>query len=297
MYSGILHVGRKSPLQPSGINFLTDSYTTTHEPLQSLLREWQVLNRKIHEKVSMLQSKKPRSPCANELLRGGRPNTASNPSPEGVWKDPYFNPGMGNAPQGIEASSNASSAFFERSLDSASSTYTAHERHTRYSNIGTAYRQVSEPYGRYHEIERQRKFINEYKRLARPFVPSSASMDILNKPTRLLLGDCVRDVYQSIASDWKEAHPIVMSTAEDLIVVYVSLKALTRRKSLLLLRYMNDALKRCAVISRYGLTKVVEGWNVLTDDGYLMYTLRPEWVKGQRFLPPPVVTPEPDKFN
>ncbi|CCW63056.1 unnamed protein product [Phytomonas sp. EM1] len=304
MNGGVLNAEQRSSIRPA-VKFLSDYYTTDHEPLQYLLHEWQVLNRKIQEKILRLQPKMPRTPSAQEFQGGTSFNASGhhehrhrhihqqelccNSASECASKAPYQYQPMRNTLQETGASHDSSCAPPTPSSDSCSSTCSAHERHTRYTNISTAYRQVSEPYGRHHEIERQRKFLDEYKRLAKPFLPSSASMDILSKPTRLMLGDCARDVYQSIASDWKEANPIVMSTAEDLIVIYFCLKSLTRRQSLLLLKYMNGALKRCAAISQYGLAKVPEGWNILTDDGYLMYTLRPDWVKAQRFLPPSVV--------
>ena len=45
------------------------------------------------------------------------------------------------------------------------------------------------------------------------------------------------------------------------------------------------SLRRNPVVIQYDLRKVSEGWNVITDDSHLMYTLRPPWVRPQRFLP------------
>ncbi|PWU87784.1 hypothetical protein C4B63_84g84 [Trypanosoma cruzi] len=174
----------------------------------------------------------------------------------------------------------------EDTRDSFSSSSSAYMRHHRYENPFTAYQPVSDPYDRHREIERQRRFINDSKRLGRPFIPSGGRA--LEKPTRYLLGDCVAAIYRTIGRDWPETDPMVISTAEDLVVVYM--KRARLRSTDTVLRYMNASLKRNEAVRAFDLRKVPEGWDLLTDDGHIMYTFKPPWVRQRRFLPDQVVT-------
>ncbi|KPA76784.1 hypothetical protein ABB37_07603 [Leptomonas pyrrhocoris] len=133
------------------------------------------------------------------------------------------------------------------------------------------------------EAYRQEHFFNESRRLGKPFVPSGGSG--LDMPTRFMLGDCVKALYRSIVPDWREASPMVVSTAEDLIAVYFSLEKLEKAQVTALLQYMNACLLHNAAIREFHLTKVTEGWDVLTNEGYVLYTFRPPWVKKRAFLP------------
>ncbi|ORC90481.1 uncharacterized protein TM35_000082790 [Trypanosoma theileri] len=171
------------------------------------------------------------------------------------------------------------------SLDSLSSSSSTYMRHHRYEDPYTAYQLISDPYDRHREIERQQRFISDCKRLGRPFIPSGGRA--LERPTRYLLGDCVAALYRTVARDWAETDPMVISTAEDLVVVYMKRNRV--RNTGTLLRYMNASLKRSEAVRTFGLQKVPEGWDVLTDDGYIMYTFKPPWVRQRRFLPDQIV--------
>nr|CCC94143.1 conserved hypothetical protein [Trypanosoma congolense IL3000] len=158
-------------------------------------------------------------------------------------------------------------------------------RHRRYNHPSTAYSLVTDPYDLQREVERQENFISSCKRLARPFI--TGGRNALNKPTRYMLGDCLTGLHRAVSRDWPEADPVVVSSAEDLIVVFINIKGV--RSTLTVLRYMNSLLKRCEVVRTFDLKKVPEGWDVLTSDGHLMYTFRPPWVDQQHFLPSQVV--------
>ncbi|KAG5494998.1 hypothetical protein JKF63_02050 [Porcisia hertigi] len=147
----------------------------------------------------------------------------------------------------------------------------------------------SDPYGAATEAHRQEKFLSESKRLGKPFVPSGGSG--LDTPTRFMLGDCVKALYRSIAPDWLEANLVVVSTAEDLVALYFSLAKLSKEQVTELLQYMNACLKYNVAIREFHLSKVDEGWDVLTNDAHVLYTLRPPWVKKRVFLPDTVSPP------
>ncbi|CAG9580600.1 conserved hypothetical protein [Leishmania major strain Friedlin] len=147
----------------------------------------------------------------------------------------------------------------------------------------------SDPYEAAAEARRQERFLSESKRLGKPFVPSgSGGLDV---PTRFMLGDCVKMLYRSIAPNWWVAAPVVVSTAEDLIAVYFFLEKLSRKQVTELLQYMNACLKYNDAVREFSLSKVEEGWDVLTDDGHVLYTFRPPWVKKRVFLPDTVSPP------
>lgn len=144
---------------------------------------------------------------------------------------------------------------------------------------------TSDPYDRKREMDNQDRFISESKRIGKPFIASGGTRT-LEKPTRMLLGDFVRELYRIVLSDWARAAPIVVSTAEDLIVVFFATESLSVRQERVLLNYMNASLLHNQTMRRFLVDKVTEGWHMRTDDGYLMYTLRPPWVKKRHFLPP-----------
>ncbi|GET91775.1 hypothetical protein, conserved [Leishmania tarentolae] len=146
-----------------------------------------------------------------------------------------------------------------------------------------------DPYEAATEARRQEQFLSESKRLGKPFVPSgSGGLDV---PTRFMLGDCVKMLYRSIAPDWRVATPVVVSTAEDLVAVYFSLEKISKKELTELLQYMNSCLKYNDAVREFSLSKVEEAWDVLTDDGYVLYTFRPPWVKKRIFLPATVTPP------
>ncbi|RNF04993.1 hypothetical protein TraAM80_04831 [Trypanosoma rangeli] len=174
---------------------------------------------------------------------------------------------------------------YKDSGDLSSSLSSAYVRHRRYENPFTAYQPVSDPYDRHREMERQQRFMNDSKQLGRPFIPCGGRA--LEKPTRYMLGDCVASIYRTVVRDWPETAPMVISTAEDLIVVYMKRDRV--RNTHTLLRYMNDSLKRNEAVRMFDLRKVPEGWDVITDDGHMMYTFKPPWVRQRRFLPDQVV--------
>lgn len=144
-----------------------------------------------------------------------------------------------------------------------------------------AFEYMSDPYDGHREHDRHHKFVESTKCISKPFVPAGAEKP-LERPTRILLGDIMATLYKQILADWPDAQPTVLSTAEDLIVVYFKTDRVKSSKGVL--AYMNNALRRNDAVMQYDLRKVQEGWDILTEDRHLMYTLRPPWVKAQKFL-------------
>ena len=142
---------------------------------------------------------------------------------------------------------------------------------------------MSEPYDLRAEHERQARWIAESKAIAGPFLPPGVEKS-LEKPTRALLGDIMTALFRTIAEDWPEAQPTVLSTAEDLITIYFLAERVKSPQGLL--AYMNNSLRRNEAVIEYELRKVPEGWHVTTKDNHMLYTLRPPWVKPRAFVPP-----------
>lgn len=296
-----------------------DFYTAGYEPT-ALLEEWCALHRQYTALQKAQQNSGSPSPLGNAVNASlGRSNNSSRqtkpakhhshssslrssskrqPHPPGRLRDsPALEQHYASRRQqqhhqqhGMSGSSNSSSTIpLESSASSPSSSSSSSStsstdggRPPRRSTRGV-YRPLSDPYDRDREIARQEQFMSESKRLAQPFVPAASNSGL---PTRLLLGDCVRDLYRCIQRDWPATEPTVTSTAEDLIVVYFSLYPLKKRQAATVLEYMNSFAKCNETVCEFRLCKVTEGWDVLTDDAHLMYTFRPPWVrKAKRFLP------------
>jgi hypothetical protein len=145
-----------------------------------------------------------------------------------------------------------------------------------------AFEYMSEPYDGKREYDRQQRFLQDSKCLSKPFIPAGVEKS-LSRPTRVLLGDIMGVLYRQVLADWPDAQPTVVATAEDLIVVYFKSDRVKSSKGVL--TYMNNVLRRNETVIQYDLRKVNEGWDILTEDLHLMYTLRPPWVRSQRFLP------------
>lgn len=156
------------------------------------------------------------------------------------------------------------------------------KRHSRYTNVEMAYEGTSSPYESEEEATRHLAFLDRQKILGKPFV-GAGGRGSMAKPSRVLLGDCVRELYKTIVADWADNDPVIITTAEDLIVVFFRIYKEYHRE--LLHRYMNGCLLRNKTCRSYDLKKVPEGWNKDTDEGPLMFALRPGWVGPQRFLP------------
>lgn len=148
---------------------------------------------------------------------------------------------------------------------------------------GTAFEYVSEPYESPIEARMREKWLEDSQRNPRPFLPPGGAK-ALAKPTRAMLGDAMTALYHNVSEDWKEAQPTVISTAEDLIVVYFQAERVKSDAGVL--AYMNNALRRDEAVLAFDLRRVPEGWNVRTDDGHLMFTFRPPWVRPRSFVEP-----------
>lgn len=145
----------------------------------------------------------------------------------------------------------------------------------------SVYEYIPDPYDAKNEQDRQLKFLGESKALSKPFIPPGRDK-ALDKPTRVLLGDIMTALHNNLHCDWPDAEPTVLSTAEDLIVVYFSTER--TRNAHGILTYMNNALRRNKTIQEFDLRKVPEGWDIITEDNHLMYTFRPPWVRVRDFL-------------
>ena len=86
----------------------------------------------------------------------------------------------------------------------------------------------------------RKKWIDDSKALAGPFRP--AGIDKLGeKPSRALLTEILTALYKNLDDDWYDAQPTVLSTQEDIIVIYFSLENASQAA---LLAYMNVLSQR-----------------------------------------------------
>lgn len=265
--------GPNSATQPA----LTDDYYETDYIPEALLREWRDAYTRLYPGFAPSALSFKGDPGAECQSRAAARADALPAVPHSAAIDTQVNP--------VRPPRSSNSAPPRKQLDfEETSVGSEHIRHHRYEKLATAYAAVSDPYDLSREVSRQEQFLQENRRLAQPFVAGGGAK-ALNQPTRLLLGDCVRALYRTIARDWPEAEPSVISTAEDLIVVFFSMERLSKRQVSVVLSYMNACARRNEAVLTFKLTKVPEGWDVVTEDGHLMYALRPPWVRNRRFLP------------
>lgn len=200
-------------------------------------------------------------------------------------KNNHHNSSGGRVKNGLASGAGRRHSLVDSSQDTSTSSVSTGSifmRHHRYADHTMAYRQSSDPYECSEEARREAAFQSQRKVLGRPFEAGGRGGGC-GKPSRMLLGDCVRELYQAVTQDWLDADPVIITTAEDLIVLYFRLTK--RRHRDVLRRYMDGCLLRNTTCREYDLRKVQEGWNRITDDGHLMFTVRPLWVPPQRFLP------------
>eukprot|EP00668_Euglena_longa_P011845 GGOE01014265.1.p1 GENE.GGOE01014265.1~~GGOE01014265.1.p1 ORF type:complete len:318 (-),score=97.72 GGOE01014265.1:119-988(-) len=144
----------------------------------------------------------------------------------------------------------------------------------------TAFEYISEPFDSFKDDTLRRKWLDEQKALAGPFVPAG-SKGTLERPTRAMLTEMLTHLYRILSEDWEEAQPTVFTTEEDLIVTYFNLQEIRNPDGIK--AYMNVLADRNDALAVYDLRRVPEGWGMLTDDHHLMFALRPPWVKPKRF--------------
>ena len=143
--------------------------------------------------------------------------------------------------------------------------------------LDTGFEYMVDPYDEADKAAHEDRMESESKRIARPFVPSGATK-ALARPTRAMLGDAMTGLYRTVSEDWADAPPTVLSTAEDLIVLYFSLEKL--KSDVGVTTYMNNALRRNDAVIEFDLRKVAGAWGRRTVDGHLMFTFRPPWVRN-----------------
>lgn len=150
------------------------------------------------------------------------------------------------------------------------------------TGLDTDFEYMVDPYDEKDKAAHEERIRSESLRIARPFVPTGAQK-ALAKPTRAMLGDAMAAVYRTVAEDWSESPPTVLSTAEDLIVLYFSTEKIRSDAGVLV--YMNNALRRNEAVLEFDLRKVPGAWGRRTVDGHLMFTFRPPWVRTPIAMP------------
>eukprot|EP01063_Lacrimia_lanifica_P001417 TRINITY_DN10718_c0_g1_i1.p1 TRINITY_DN10718_c0_g1~~TRINITY_DN10718_c0_g1_i1.p1 ORF type:complete len:307 (+),score=121.67 TRINITY_DN10718_c0_g1_i1:58-921(+) len=173
------------------------------------------------------------------------------------------------------------------------------EHHTKMGDIGggqsfvapgecapqkyeNTYAYATDPYEMVKDEMLRAKWIEDRKVLAGPFIPGGREKPLATT-SRAVLTDILALIYKTLCEDWSHLQPTVFTTAEDLIVIYFSLGTLSKQHQEGLYAYMNILATRGAIVQRYNLKKVNEGWKVTTEDGHIMFAFRPPWVKEKRF--------------
>eukprot|EP00996_Jenningsia_fusiforme_P001474 NODE_2354_length_1222_cov_32.161978_g2148_i0.p1 GENE.NODE_2354_length_1222_cov_32.161978_g2148_i0~~NODE_2354_length_1222_cov_32.161978_g2148_i0.p1 ORF type:complete len:313 (+),score=53.69 NODE_2354_length_1222_cov_32.161978_g2148_i0:145-1083(+) len=139
---------------------------------------------------------------------------------------------------------------------------------------------VPDPYDAPREEQLRQRWLSEKKIIGGSFLPTATRPNSA-KPSRASLTDMMTHLYRMLCDDWEEAQPTIFTTEEDLIVIYFNQASVPNSASVS--AYMNVLAQHNAQIHEYGLSKVPEGWGMQTDDGHLMFALRPPWVRNRRY--------------
>jgi|TARA_B100000795_G_scaffold260079_1_gene235593 hypothetical protein len=115
------------------------------------------------------------------------------------------------------------------------------------------------------------KWIENAKVLHGPFVPTSSKAR-LEKPTRIMLPDLVRELHVAVAKDWNDVAFEVMTTEDDHVAVRFLIEDVRSPRGLA--AYMNVLAGTSHIVAKYQLSKVVEDWNSRPGDNYLYYLFR-----------------------
>lgn len=100
------------------------------------------------------------------------------------------------------------------------------------------------------------------------------STHALDKPTRMLIDEMIRNVRKSLTEDWPESEPQVIYTDKEMFEISFLLDSIDFPESVQ--TYMNTFSKRNDWIERYKLVRAAEGWGVQTADT-LVFSFRPPW--------------------
>eukprot|EP00741_Cyanophora_paradoxa_P006990 tig00001067_g6762.t1 len=119
------------------------------------------------------------------------------------------------------------------------------------------------------------KMLAEQAQPGHKFVPSGARPD-WDKPSRLLLPEILRSLHALLVADWPDHTFVVESDGNELIAVRFAAAGLESAKGLT--TYMNIMAKcNSEVVTKYGLTRLVDKWGVQAE-GFLTFTFKPPWV-------------------
>jgi len=146
------------------------------------------------------------------------------------------------------------------------------------------YPDQADPYERADDQELRYKWLKDAQILSGPFRPAGrvkgqTDQSATELPSRATLPSMVSELRAAIEEDWADYSFLVCSTDDEHIVVRFDYSTLEAEPGLG--AYMNVYARSNHVISKFGLKKVVEDWNVTPGDGYLYYTFRPPWVTSR----------------
>ena len=148
----------------------------------------------------------------------------------------------------------------------------------QFDDNGDRYPYLSDPYEAAQDQAMRAKWIDDSKILHGPFLPSGKTRP-LDKPSRKLLPDIVKEIHNVVNEDWSDYSFDVLATEDDNVAVRFDLSTVDSEKGLL--AYMNVMVHGNHVVQKYMLKKVVEDWDTKPGDGFLYFMFRPPWIQSR----------------
>ena len=148
----------------------------------------------------------------------------------------------------------------------------------QFEDRGYRFPYLSDPFEAAQDQAMRAKWIDDSKILHGPFVPAGGTKP-LEKPSRKLLPDIVKEIHDVMTQDWSDYSFDVLATEDDNVAVRFDLTTVDSEKGLL--AYMNVMVSSNEVVQKYLLKKVVEDWDTKPGDGYMYFMFRPPWVQSR----------------
>jgi len=134
-------------------------------------------------------------------------------------------------------------------------------------------------YNALHDAQIREKWIEDKKILAGPFIPSGATKSI-SVPTKQLLPDIIKELYEAISIDWEECDILIAPTEEGNIAVKFEVNSVPTEQGLT--AYMNVFCNSHRIALKYALQKVVQDWNSKPGDKGIYFVFRPPWICNKK---------------
>jgi len=142
---------------------------------------------------------------------------------------------------------------------------------------GCDYEAGANPYEASKDMILRHLWMEQQKVLEGPWKPGGVDKPLSQPPGPQMQGDIIASVQRLLEEDWEDAVVNIFENQDGHWVVRFDLETVDSEQGLA--TYMNVFLRCNALVTKYGLQRVTEHFNVKPGDGFIYFTLKPPWVK------------------